>query len=371
MLIRPASHDVDLLAANLHTWGKVARAMPPTWRSHRRSMPIVMEGRQIGRMLPGRGIALTTDLKTLGITKPIPGVIERTVLRRALDLLLDEDGAITTYDGIIAARATGKKRDVILSKASLSTAGVAWASLFGTSGVPNAGSYASIPGGATFNKSDAGALSWAFSNPTGGDRFYLITFGFTASNQLNSAILADLLLGAGGISTNTSSPQTVNSTALTRYTDGVGVMMTFEVTTIFGAGAANISATYTNSAGASRTMPSSSLTQNAIVGRLQPVALGPLAPLQGDDLGVRSVETVTVSAAMGGGAIALNLYVPLLFQVGVAANVYMERDSTTQIDGIIELTTDSGGNLGHLVAYVLPNSTSTGVVSGFIRSVWG
>ena len=370
----PPTYDVDIAADNLAHMARIAHQMPPAWDgariAHYCGMPA---GDQIGLMLPGRGLKLTCDLKDIGITKPIPYVYEDTPTRHLLDLLQSERGAITTYDGIIAARCGGNGQDVTYMKPSTTTVAAAWHALSSVaSGIPGAMTYTNIPGGAAHVNTNAGAWSLGMNNPGGSNKKYLLTLGWSAVQQINLMMLVDLLVAAGNISCNSgSSPYTINTTALTRYTTGAGVMLTFEVTTALSATADNIDVSaYTNQAGTgSRATGAIALTTNAIAGRLLPIATGPMVALQSGDYGVRSVETITMSGA-NTGVLALNLYYPLAFCPGVGANVYAERDSAVQIDGITELVTASGV-LGCLTTYILPNTTSTGIVNMFLRTCEG
>lgn len=308
-------------------------------------------------------------------------VFARSPIQRFIDRLIGmglpmdwaEMGAITTYDGIINARGTGKAFDRTVSKLSITTVTAAYSSLFQAGGVPGPGTYTPIPGGAALDRSSAGAWSIGLANPTSPDKKYLITLGYTHSSTINMLILIDLLVAAGGISANTTASQTINSVALTRYTDGAGVMMTFDVTTALGSTVSNLTVTsYTNQAGTTgRTTPAVPMTTSAIVARLQPVALGPFMEMQAGDFGIRSVQTLAFSAAMGAGVVALNLYFPLAFVPGVAANIYMERGSTVSVDGLTELVTTAGGVLGCLTAYILAGATSSGVGTYFMRTCDG
>jgi len=324
----------------------------------------------VGKVLPGKGLYLDMDLKYLGITKPLPNVFQRTIVRRLVELIGNEVGAITAYDGIINARGGGLSQDISLSKTSITTVANAYSSLFRASGSPpNVGTYTNIPGGAVMINTNVGAWSLGLSNPGGSNKKYLITLGFTHAATVNMIILHDLLVAAGNIGISTS-PVTINSAALTRYTTGAGVLMTFEITTALSATASNITVTYTNQAGTgSRSTGAIPITTSAIVYRLQPVELGPYMRLQTGDYGVRSVESI-VASANNTGILALNLYYPLAFIPGVAANLYIERDSTIQVDGIAEITT-AAGVLGCLSAYVLANTTSTGVGTYFMRTCEG
>jgi len=325
-------------------------------------------------MLPGKGIQLFSDLKTLGITKGrIPHLYERSVTQRLIDKFCgDERGAISSYDGIIAARAGGNADDVMFAKSSYTTVANVWSSSFRAAGLPAAGTYSNIPGGAAPDNTNVGALSLGFSNPSGGNSKYLLTFGFTSSSALQIVMLGDLLVAAGNISGSLNTSQTISSTALTRYTSGAGVYMTYEVTTALGGTASNLTVTYTNQSGTgSRATAATAMTTSAIAQRLQPAGAGPFMVLQSGDYGVQSVQSLILSASMTAGVFALNLYKPLMWVPGIAANIWTERDSTTQIDGLQQLVTTAGGVLGCLAMYLYTNTTTSGLIVGGMRACAG
>lgn len=370
--ISPA-YDIDIAGANITRLAQIAKNMPPAWDgariAHYAGMP---DGGQIGLVLPGRGLKLTCDLKELGITRPIPYVYEDTPTRHLMDMLGSERGAITTYDGIIAARCGGLGQDLTYTKASLVTVGDLWSAMSSVgSGVPQAMTFTAISGGAAHINTNAGAWSLGMSNPAGSSKKYLLTLGWAAAQQVNFMVLADLLVAAGGISATINTSQTVNTTALTRYTTGAGVMGIYEVTTQIGTTASNLTTTYTNSTPTgSRSTGAQLFTTSAIVGRLLPITLGLHLPLQAGDFGITSVQTAQLSAAMSAGAFCLQLYYPLAFCPGVQANQYTERDSTVQIDGITELV-NASQVLGCLQIYVLPSTSSTGIMNVFLRTCEG
>jgi len=378
----PPSSDPDQVARNLAYAGAMARSMPPSWIGAHISHPYCGPGGEyIGRVLPGKGLYLNMDPKELGMThfpahvfprSPIQRLIERFIGHK-LPLEWAERGAITTYDGIINARGGGKGFDVSLSKASITTVATAYSTLFRAGGFPVAGTYTNIPGGAEHTRASTGAWSFGLVNPTSPDKKYLLSLGYAHGSTVNMIVLVDLLVAAGNINANVTGNQTINSVALTRYTNGNGVMMTFDVTTALGATASNLTVnSYTDQGGtAAQTTPAVAMTTSAIANRLQPTALGPFMELASGDFGVRSVETLAFSSAMGAGVVALNLYFPLAFVPGVASNIYVERDSTVQIDGITELVLTAGGVLGCLTAYCFANGTSSGTGTYFLRTCDG
>lgn len=408
-LVAKTPYDVDVVAAEIARVAHMAKSMPPSWDGAKVAHGFTgTQGENLGRVLPGRGIALASDLKSLGITRPIPYVYEKSLAMRAIDACGGRErlamkaaailaamklgslgmadallglpafvGAITNYDGIINGRANGKSDDETIYASSQTSVATNWHSIIRSATKFPAGTFApaNIPGGTATNRATTGSLSLGLSNPSGTDVKYLLTVGFTSSSSLNMLILADILVAAANINANSTTSQTVNTTALTRYTGtaAAGNLMTFEVTTQLGSTASNLTVTYTNESGTgSRSTGAQAMTTTAAVGRLQPTTIGPYTPLQADDFGVRSVESVIFSVAMGVGS-ALNLYIyrPLHFLPGVGSNVYVERDSTVQIDGLTELVKGSDSQIGFLTFFVLPNGTSTGNFTAFLRTVAG
>lgn len=356
--------DVDAVASELARWGRIGRSMPPSWDGAADSVPVCgQEGQRVGRILPGRGFYLDSDLKSLGITKGIRNVYERSPAHRLVELLKDERAAITTYDGIISARAGGLADDVACSKLSLTTVASAWSSMWRQGGLPAAGTYTNIPTSAAPDHTATGALSFGMTVPSAPNKKYLLTFGYTSTSALQIVMLTDLLMSAGNILTTINTSQAITSTTLTRYTTGAGVMMTFEVTTAIGTTASNLTVTYTNQAGtASQSTGAQAILVSTIAGRLIPVGLGPFMQLASGDYGIRAVSAAICSAAMTTGIIALNLYKPLMFVPGIAANIFVQRDSTTNIDGLAELVQTVTPTLPCLNVYLLANTTSSGVL---------
>lgn len=400
--------DVDVIAHEISRVATLARFMPPAWDGAKVSHGFTgTSGENLGRVLPGKGIALASDLKSLGITKPIPYVFEKSLAMRAIDACGGRErlaisaaailgslklgalgmsdalsslpmfvGAITNYDGIINGRANGKGDDETIFASSQTSVATQWHSIIRSTTKFPAGTFApaNIPGGTATRRDTTGSLSLGLSTPSGTDIKYLLTVGFTSASTLNMLILADILVAAANINANSNTSQTVNTTALTRYTGpaAAGNLLTFEVTTALGTTASNLTVTYTNSGGTNtRSTGAQAMTTSAIVGRLQPTTTGPFTPLQADDFGVQSVQSVIFSAAMGAGVLNLYIYRPLHFLPGVGANVYVERDSTVQIDGLTELVKGSDSEIGFLTFFVLPNGTSTGNFTAFLRTVAG
>jgi hypothetical protein len=279
---------------------------------------------------------------------------------------------ITNYDGIIAARAGGKAEDLMaLITATVGGVSGAWYSDARKAGLPGSLSPAAIPGGTVLNDLSTGALR--LTKPTSPDHKYLLTLGVTVGNaNLSAILLADVLVGASGISANTASAQTVNTSALSRYTTGKGVMMVMVVTTALGSTASNVTINYDAPEGTSHSTGAIAMTASCAADRCQPVSgVGVFIPLQAGDSGVLKVNTVTFSAAMGAGVLDIYLFKPLLIIPTIGASLYVERDSTIQIDGLTELVTESGGECGCLKNFVLTSGTTASTFQEFLRTCAG
>ena len=148
--------------------------------------------------------------------------------------------------------------------------------------------------------------------PDTGDQFVQVT---TLGYQLYSGIgvglpmITDRLVHSGGLVADITTEQTTNlpTAALSRYTDGVGVMIALDVYTATGGTATTVTARYTN--------------QDGITGRVTKNVVWPasaaagrrfLLPLQNGDTGVRSVEGVTFAGSTTvAGNVGVTLFKPL------------------------------------------------------------
>ena len=154
-------------------------------------------------------------------------------------------------------------------------------------------------------------------------------------------MLVDLCGYYPGINMNLATAQTLTGTPTLRYTNGVGVRAFLSVTTATGATAHNIAMSYTDQDGnAGNTLPVTvACTASAIVGHITHSGtagnnFGPFLPLANGDSGIRSVQSVTISAASGAGAAALVLARPIMTVPLVQASVASERDAVNQLPSL-------------------------------------
>lgn len=176
---------------------------------------------------------------------------------------------------------------------------------------PAAGADPATTPGTAYN-STAGGIVFPDTSPL---RKFLINWhGRTDQASPGGNLIYDRLVGVSGIAMNSTGDKTINSTALTRYTDGVGVEVYLEVTTAGTTTAPTLTmSSYTNQdgtatrAGGAITFPTATLNANALVGPL---------PLQAGDTGVRSVEKLNVSVAGGGSGVVNVILVKHIATIG-------------------------------------------------------
>lgn len=132
-------------------------------------------------------------------------------------------------------------------------------------------------------------------------------------NLLNPGmyLLCDRLSHQGGLVGNVTTSQTTNlaTAALTRHTDGVGVMMGLSVYTQIGSTGSTVTVTYTDTADASKTSPAIMIGGTGFreAGRMLVV------PLASGGVGVKSVQSLIINTTSTGtaGAFGVTLFMPV------------------------------------------------------------
>ena len=264
--------------------------------------------------------------------------------------------AIVSLDGALA----GMKPPAFYSKAVSGTlvAGRPF-SPFYLAGVPGA-AVAPTPGlaGAALT-SYAGQLQI----PAASGDTHLARFSGVASAQSGMLLLCDRLWHNSGFTITSTGAQTVNSVAFPARerngsTNGEGVQLGVEISGATGAGTPTITANYTNQAGtASRTATNSVPTvATSAAGTFYPIGLA------AGDTGVRSVQSLTLSATWTSGTMHLVAYrvlatlelpaagipnavdaltsgMPRLYDTSVPFLIYIpQTTTTTQLSGSVVFT---------------------------------
>lgn len=253
-----------------------------------------------------------------------------------------------------------------------------WYDTSGLTGTPVANAWTGTALAAQAPSDTSGFGIWHSGNVSTDTKHILNVAALTsaATGVPSMLMLADLCLYYPGINMNVATSQTLtNSTTLTRYTDGAGLRAALIVTATTGATAHNLSMTYTNQAGTgSRTLPVTvACTASAIVPHITHSGTatnnyGPFLPLASGDTGIRSVQSVQLSAASGSGTAALALYRPLLTMPLTTVSVASERDLMNQLPSLPRVQD------GACLVWLLYTGAATAAATTFLGSVdfaWG
>jgi hypothetical protein len=226
-------------------------------------------------------------------------------------------------------------------------------------GSPFAGSAPSTA--AVCDRSTAGAL---LRNP---DLVSITNPLFIAELEVKQALsgtrvaimLMDRLSHQGGLSGTTTGEQTTNlpTAALTRYTDGVGVIAALQWYSATGSTGVTVTARYTNEGGTgSRTTLAASLAAT------RPIDTVVFLSTQDGDRGVRSVEGVTLSASTGtAGNFGVTLYKPLAVFQSVPAAMHGYRN-------VLNFLPAMHSN-ACIDLVVIASGTSTGAIVGSVNVI--
>ena len=192
------------------------------------------------------------------------------------------------------------------------------------------------------------------------------------------AMLIDKLAIVPLTTVTSTSEQDVTSTTLPRYADGKGVMAYVVNSVVTGAGTPTFRIKYTNPASvAARWTPATptlpTLAASCVSGQIPYSGtgagkMGPFLPLQAGDTGIKSVESIRLSATATSGCMNLVLCKPLAVMPVTTIGVACERDFLNQLPSLPRIY--DGANL-HWLLYAgaaIPTGT---VYMGHIDTIWG
>ena len=193
-------------------------------------------------------------------------------------------------------------------------------------------------------------------------------------------MLCDFLLAYPGINLNSTSPQTLlNSNALPRYTNGVGVRayMTYAYGSI-PATLQNINVSYTNTVPTSgQTLSSIVTNQGAFVSTVGEIAnsgvlannYNPFLPLYAGDLGMTQVNSVTLSAAGTASTYAAIILCKPLLEIPLTTQyILSERNFVNQLPSMPRIY--DGAYLGWLY-FAGAATAAASTFSGYLDVAWG
>lgn len=261
--------------------------------------------------------------------------------------------AFTSMDDLISEISNGKFNRTDWNKITGASAYAAgrWYDFSGLAGTPIANAFAGTALAWTACDESTGNGTQIFGMRHGGNvstdtKHLLNAMALTAvaTGVPGQLMLVDMCGYYPGISMNSASAQTLTGTPSLRYTNGVGVRAGLIITTASGATAHNVALSYTDQDGnTGNTLPVTvACTASAIAGHLTHSGTaannyGPFLPLANGDTGIRSVQTITMSAASGAGVAALALYKPLMTIPLVAASIASERDFLNQLPSLPQI----------------------------------
>ena len=261
--------------------------------------------------------------------------------------------AITSLDQLLAASNQLKS----FGKVSMTAkAAGTFQSLWTAAGLPAAGANPAslamvIPTSAT-----AGALP--FVNPATGLSY--ISKISSSQQTIGTLILYDRIAHSSGLNGTLTTAQAVGGAGLTRHTTGEDVELFLEVYAATGATASNVTISYTNSAGvAGRTTPAIAMQVTPVAGQMLPI------PLQAGDTGIRSVQSVTLSAST---ATAGNFGITLVKRI---AEIPITVAGTGVVLDPFALGFPKIENNACLSFMVVTSTTSTGFITGTINIAQG
>jgi hypothetical protein len=175
-------------------------------------------------------------------------------------------------------------------------------------------------------------------------------------------MIYDRIWQVGGISLNTTEEQILTGiTSPSRHSDGINNLLLVEITTAGGATATTLNVSYTNTDDVSGRIASIALPASVPVNRCY------FLNLQSGDKGVKSVQSVTMSTAMGGGVANLVLLnASEIVVVPWVANQWTERDLVLQMANLPRVLNDAC-----LALMVLASTSSTGIIYGRLQLAEG
>lgn len=299
-------------------------------------------------------------------------------------------GAISTYDGIVAARGGGNYQDIWMTlTATIGGVTTSWYDTFKGSWTP--GSTPSVTaythggtGGAVMDAASNG--SWLV-NPNGSNEKYIVSCGLTTPNITGfaMAMLYDCLWAGGYSLTSNTTIDPTTDVAVTRYAGAAANgnrIMTTMTSTLTHTGAATVTITYVNEGGTSGKttifiLPATGVAVNRVIGNTlhssaTVVTCTPFAPLtNGGDAGVRSLESIQIAGGtVSVGTVDTKIVRPLIMMPFIAANSYIEQDTTLNIGNMCELVNVSQVCGALSWAVFTAGSTAT-TMSAFLRTVEG
>jgi len=306
-------------------------------------------------------------------------------------------GAISNYDGIVSARGNGALQDVWMAMTATQTpVTTSWYDFMNFA----SWSHATAPTISAYtNAGTGGAVSDATSNgswlinPQGTNKKYIVSLGvsITAVNGFALGMLYDQLWAGSYVVTSNATINPTTDVTVTRYASttagnadyaGGNQMLTTLSTTLTHTVAPVVTTTYTDGNGTTSkttayTCPATGALVNRVIGNTTyntatVINSTPFMSLTNAGTpGVTKLEQVVVSGGTATvGTVSHKIVRPLVIMPFIAANTYVEQDTTLNIGNMVELRNASQvcGCIGWLA---FSAGTTAASMSAFMRTVEG
>jgi hypothetical protein len=308
----------------------------------------------------------------------------------ALPILLPALGAISTYDGIVSARGSGALQDVWMQlTATVGGVTLMWYDTYKQAwtpgAVPSITAYTNAgTGGAVMDATSMG--SWLV-NPGGTNKKYIVSCGLSTPNiaGFTLAMLMDNLWAGSYVITSNVTINPTTDVSVTRYTGASragNMMMCVLASTLTFSVVATITTTYTDQAGVTgKTTISIVPATGALINRVifntlhnsaTVVASTPFMPLtNAGSYGIDKLEQVVIAGGtVTAGSIEHKIVRPLIIMPFIAANSYIEQDTTLNIGNMVELV-NASQVCGALSWSVFTGGATATTMSAFLRTIEG
>jgi hypothetical protein len=300
-------------------------------------------------------------------------------------------GAISTYDGILAARGSGASQDIWLTLTGTAFTPVTlnWYDLMKVGFTPG-----SVPSISEFvHNGTAGAILNSASNgnwltdPGGTNKKYLTECTMTTTNLTgySMALLMDNLWAGWYLITGNTTITPTSPVALVRYsgTASAGNRITTVLeTTLTHTVPGTATFTYTDQSGTGgKTLISVPPATGALLHRVifntlhnssTVIQSSPFMPMtNAGSTGVRSIESITIAGGtISAGTVETKIVRPLMMIPFIAANSPVKEDSTGNPGNIIELV-NASQVCGCLSWSVFTGGTTAATIAAMLRTVEG
>ena len=287
------------------------------------------DGDFVGRILRGKESSALDRMAEIEVAERKKKWARMARAKRAL-------GAITSYDGAIAAGFGTGRREFSFLKSGTTGVVASTNTLWFVGSMPAAGSAAAAAPGGTV-PTDATTGSWTFDNPGGSETQHFVFGNPIASVAANTLLLYDRIFSVTKTMNSTATeavtgvPTRYQSTTAGAADSAEGNFLFIECRTALPATAHNwTTCLYEDQSGnTGATLPSVTGNSSNIINRLDQPASTWFCPLASGDTGISDLEQMQCSAAVASGAIDFTIGHPIAFMPCGIANFVCEKDGLT------------------------------------------